>query len=436
MIGTLLLNRYELLEKIGEGGMGIVYKAKCHLLNRFVAVKILKIEFSKDEDFVARFKREASAVASVSHPSIVNVYDVGEENGINFIVMEYISGKTLKQVIKENARMNPCKIVEIALQIAKALQCAHKNNIIHRDIKPDNIMITDDNTAKVMDFGIAKVSDSHTMTSSNKIMGSVYYFSPEQAKGLVVDCRTDIYSLGIVMYEMVTGKVPYDAESSISIAMMHIQQPIDSPKAIITDLPESINQVILKAVEKDPINRYQSAAEMVQAINIIKEEFDFNANLKNKSNGATKLMDTVVLDTNQDFTKVMGGVAFKENLTIKKDKKILSGNKSLSKNKKAMIIIATIMLVMIIIGVIGKYFSKGWSTSVPNTVTKTSVPKSIAPKAIKIQSPKRNAPYDKGGETHLVISQGQQAVQVAGPKLRNKIEKRAEDHRKSPGKLR
>ena len=241
MIGTLLLNRYELLEKIGEGGMGIVYKAKCHLLNRFVAVKILKAELSNDEDFVARFKREATSIARLSHPNIVNVHDVGTENNINFIVMEYINGKTLKQVIKENGRLSSQKTLDIVLQVAKALECAHKNNIIHRDIKPDNIMITKDNMVKVMDFGIAKVDDSRTVTNSNKVMGTVHYFSPEQAKGNVVDCRTDIYSLGIVMYEMVTGQVPYNAESSISIAMMHIQEPVIPPKEIITDIPENIN---------------------------------------------------------------------------------------------------------------------------------------------------------------------------------------------------
>ncbi len=455
MIETLLLNRYELLEKIGEGGMGSVYKAKCHLLNRFVAVKVLKTEFSKDEDFVARFKREASAASSVSHPNIVNVYDVGEENGINFIVMEYIQGKTLKEVIKENIRLNACNTIDIALQIAKALQCAHKNNIIHRDIKPDNIMITDDNIVKVMDFGIAKMADSHTKTSSNKVMGSVHYFSPEQAKGLVVDCRTDIYSLGIVMYEMVTGKVPFDAESSISIAMMHIQQPIILPKKIITDLPEPVNKVILKAVEKEPINRFQTSEEMVQAINIIKEELDFNKNLNKRSNSATKLMDEVV---------------FNEKPTIKRDKKII-------------IIISTILLAMIMIGVIGKYLSKGSTQNqlnTTNTVSKASAPKvikqspsetkkampsfigktqdiaekilvsnelsigditneysdSITKGLVIRQTPEASTFFDKGGKVDLVISQGQKVAPVTLPELKEKIEKRVENHKKGTGKPR
>ncbi|WP_051624033.1 Stk1 family PASTA domain-containing Ser/Thr kinase [Clostridium akagii] len=480
MIGTLLLNRYELLEKIGEGGMGDVYKAKCHLLNRFVAVKILKSEFSMDENFVARFKREASAVASVSHPNIVNVYDVGEENSINFIVMEYISGKTLKQVIKENVKLNAYKTIDISLQVAKALQCAHKNNIIHRDIKPDNIMITEDNIVKVMDFGIAKVSESHTMTNSKTIMGSVYYFSPEQAKGFVVDCRTDIYSLGIVMYEMVTGKVPFDAESPISIAMMHIKQSIVEPKEIITDLPKTINQVILKAVEKENNNRYQSADEMIQAISTIKEEFDFSRKLNNRPNGATKLMDTVVSDTKQDCTRVMSKNTFKDNLAVKKNKKILPENKATSKNKKKIIIIVTILLVMITIGVIGKYISKSFPTSKTNTVTKAGLTKEIkktpldskklVPSLIGItkdiaektitnngflignitsqysdsipkgsvigQSPDANTSYAKGVNVDLVISQGQKVVPVTIPKLKDKIHKDIENHVKGPEKFR
>ena len=305
MIGTLLLNRYELLEKIGEGGMGTVYKAKCHLLNRFVAVKILKAELSNDEDFVARFKREATSIARLSHPNIVNVHDVGTENNINFIVMEYINGKTLKQIIKENGRLSSEKTLDIAFQIAKALECAHKNNIIHRDIKPDNIMITEDNMVKVMDFGIAKVADSRTVTNSNNIMGTVRYFSPEQAKGSFVDCRTDIYSLGIVMYEMVTGQVPYNAESSISIAMMHIQEPVIPPKEIITDIPENINQVILKSMQKEPIKRYQTAREMADILKTIKEYPNFKINVNNGPDDATRIMgEAVVSDIENDLQRL------------------------------------------------------------------------------------------------------------------------------------
>ncbi len=240
MIGTLLINRYELLEKIGEGGMGIVYKAKCHLLNRFVAVKILKSELSNNEEFILRFKREANSIASLSHPNIVNIYDIGSENNINFIVMEYINGKTLKQVLRDNVRLSHDTTLNISLQMAEALIYAHKNNIIHRDIKCDNILISDDNIAKLTDFGIAKLPNSSTITNSNKIIGSVHYFSPEQAKGGYVDFRTDIYALGIVMYEMITGNVPFNGKTSISVAIMHIQEPVIPPKNFIADIPRTL----------------------------------------------------------------------------------------------------------------------------------------------------------------------------------------------------
>ena len=306
MIGTLLLNRYELLEKIGEGGMGVVYKAKCHLLNRFVAVKILKAELSNDEDFIIRFKREATSIAKLSHPNIVNIHDVGSENNINFIIMEYINGKTLKQVIKEKRKLSSQDTLDIVLQVAKALDCAHSNNIIHRDIKPDNIMITKDMIVKIMDFGIAKVMDSRTITISKKVMGTVHYFSPEQAKGNVVDFRTDIYSLGIVMYEMVTGQVPYNAESSITIAMMHIQEPATPPQKIITDIPDNINQVVLRAMEKEPMKRYQTANEMAKILMAIKEDPNYKIGINNDIVNGTKIMETVIAPgIRDDLTTIM-----------------------------------------------------------------------------------------------------------------------------------
>jgi serine/threonine protein kinase len=453
MVGKLLLNRYELLEKIGEGGMGIVYKAKCHLLNRFVAVKILKAELNNDEEFVARFKREGISVAKLSHPNIVNVHDVGTENNINFIVMEYINGKTLKQVIKENIRLSADKTLDITLQIAKALECAHKNNIIHRDIKPDNILITEDNVVKVMDFGIAKVSDSQTITNSNKVIGTAHYFSPEQAKGNFVDGRTDIYSLGIVMYEMVTGKVPYNADSAISIAMMHIQEPVIPPKEVILDLPQNINQAILKAVEKEPINRFQTATEMVDILESIKKDPNFNLN--NRADDATKLMDPIVIVPNatNEFTTVMNGVTAPEEPIIKNDKKVLWGNNRPSRNKRIMIVIASIMLV-IIIGALGKAASKATGNNTPKVTTKVSDERKLVPsligntqdiatqiitdngfvlgnisseysdstaKGVVIsQSPKVNTSYEKDGKVDLIISQGKKIVQVVMPQLEGK----------------
>ena len=300
MIGTLLGNRYELLEKIGEGGMAVVYKAKCHLLDRYVAVKILKEQFSNDSDFVEKFKNEATAAASLSHNNIVNIYDVGSENNINYIVMEYVNGKTLKKIITENIRLSSPKAINIAIQIASGLECAHKNNLIHRDIKPHNILVTEDGTAKVADFGIAKVANSMTITNSNEIIGSAHYFSPEQAKGGFVDCTTDIYSLGIVMYEMVTGKVPYDADSAVSIAIKHIQETVVPPKQIIWDIPESLNRLILKAIEKEPIKRYQSAKEMLIDLNRIKEDANSQIKLSNIEDDFTKVMAPVILNNKRN----------------------------------------------------------------------------------------------------------------------------------------
>ena len=460
MIGKLLLNRYELLENIGEGGMGIVYKAKCHLLNRFVAVKVLKEELSNDEQFVARFKREATSVAKLSHPNIVNVHDVGTENNINFIVMEYINGKTLKQIIKENGRLSSEKTIDIVLQIAKALECAHKNKIIHRDIKPDNIMITEDNIVKVMDFGIAKVADSRTMTNCNNIMGTVHYFSPEQAKGSFVDYRTDIYSLGIVMYEMVTGRVPYNAESAISVAMMHIQEPVIAPKEIITDIPENINQVILKAMQKEPIKRYQTAREMAEKLNSIKENSNYKVEVYNGPDDATKIMSAAVAsDIGNDFTTVMSQTADAEKTMLIKDKEDQPVNKKLSTKKKAMIIVASIILVMVV-GVLGKLLSQSTTNNSPTPVIKTTVPKveeklpvnemkivpsligstqdiaeqtvtsngfllgtisnnysdSIAKGLVISQLPAVNTSYEKGSKIDLVISQGKEIVPVTNEK--------------------
>lgn len=372
MIGTLLLNRYELLEKIGEGGMGIVYKAKCNVLNRFVAVKILKTELNASKDFTTRFKMEANSIAKLSHPNIIGVYDAGSENNINFIVMEYINGKTLKQIIRENVKLSYFETLNIALQIAVALECAHKHNIIHRDIKPDNILITEDNIAKLTDFGIAKVTDSITITYPNKIIGSVHYFSPEQAKGKLIDYRTDIYSLGIVMYEMLTGKVPYNAELPISVAMMHIQDSVIPPKEIIADIPENINRVILKALEKNPINRFQTANELVYILNAIKENSNLEVNFQNKSiNDTTIIMEpnSVLSDTEIDSTVIMTKVANSKTSILKIDKKNLFQNNGTRKNKNMILTFGLIILSIIIVTTMWRFIPKD-----PSTYTNTNVP--------------------------------------------------------------
>ena len=218
MASRILSGRYELLEKIGDGGMAVVYKGKDKLLNRFVAVKILRPEFTKDATFVENFKRESQAAAGLSHPNIVGVYDVGREGNINYIVMELIDGDTLNKIIEKEAPMDYRKVIDISKQVASALRIAHKNKIIHRDVKPHNIMVTNDGVVKLADFGIARAVNDATLSTGSKIVGSVHYFSPEQARGNYVDERSDIYSLGIVMYEMLTGKVPFDGDNPVTVA--------------------------------------------------------------------------------------------------------------------------------------------------------------------------------------------------------------------------
>ncbi|WP_244833217.1 Stk1 family PASTA domain-containing Ser/Thr kinase [Clostridium sp. BJN0001] len=274
MEGIILGDRYELVEKIGEGGMSVVYKAKCHKLNRFDAVKILKKEFADNKEIVEKFKGEATAIAALSDNNIVNILDVGTQDGLNYIVMEYVKGSTLKEVIKKLGKMNYEEAVTVSIQIAKALDCAHRNNIIHRDVKPQNILVSEDGTIKVTDFGIAKSATASTITNTTKIIGSAHYLSPEQARGSFIDCRTDLYSLGVVLYEMVTGVLPFEADTAVTIALKHLQEEPVPPKDINSKIPESLNQLILKAMQKEPSKRYQTAKEMIADLERIKNNPD------------------------------------------------------------------------------------------------------------------------------------------------------------------
>lgn len=266
MGNKLLVGRYELIEKIGEGGMAVVYKAKDRLLNRFVAIKILRPEFTKDNQFVDSFRKESQAAAGLQHPNIISIYDVGREGNIYYIVMELVNGKPLSTIIKEDAPLDYRRAIQIAKEVASALSLAHKNDIIHRDVKPHNIMITEDGTAKLGDFGIAKAVSDSTLTETSKIIGSVHYFSPEQARGAYVDERSDIYSLGIVLYEMLTGKVPYDGENPVQVALMHINDEITPPSRLVNGLPPQLEQLVMKATDKFQSNRFKSADEMLSEL--------------------------------------------------------------------------------------------------------------------------------------------------------------------------
>ena len=259
--GMILSNRYEIIELIGTGGMSEVYKAKCHVLNRYVAIKVLKPEFSSDVNFVTKFRIEAQSAAGLSHPNIVNVYDVGEDNGIYYIVMELVEGITLKEYIQEKGRLKSDEAINIAIQIAQGLEVAHQNHTIHRDIKPQNIIVSKNGGIKVTDFGIARAASSNTMTAN--AMGSVHYISPEQARGGFSDERSDIYSLGITMYEMVTGHVPFEGENNVAVALMHIQGEMISPREYYPDIPTSLEKIILKCTQKKAERRYLTASALI-----------------------------------------------------------------------------------------------------------------------------------------------------------------------------
>ncbi len=262
--GTILGDRYEIIEKIGAGGMSIVYKAKCHRLQRFVAIKVLREEFVTDEEFVAKFRKEALAAASLSHPNIVGIYDVGSDHDLHYIVMEYVEGKTLKDLIAEKGPFDPKTVLEFGLQIVSALRHAHRKKIIHRDIKPQNILVTHDHVLKVTDFGIAKAVDSSTIVATGNAIGSVHYFSPEQAKGKYVNESSDLYSCGIVLFELATRKLPFEADSHISIALKHINEELPKPSQFNPDITPSLEKLILKAADKSQSSRYQDADEMLK----------------------------------------------------------------------------------------------------------------------------------------------------------------------------
>lgn len=350
----LLAGRYELIEKIGDGGMAVVYKAKDRLLNRYVAVKILRPEFTRDAQFIESFRKESQAAAGLQHPNIVNVYDVGKEGNIYFIVMELIDGRPLSDIIEENGPLDYRNVIEIGKQVAAALSLAHKNHIIHRDVKPHNIMITKDGVAKLADFGIAKAISSSTIVNKDEggqVMGSVHYFSPEQARGKYVDEKSDVYSLGIVLYEMLTGEVPFDGDNPVEIALMHINEDIKPPSQIIDNVPPALEKIILKATDKYQTNRYENAEVMFEDLN--------NVDFLSKKIGDNILMEGA--DRRKKPVKINDENEEKLNAIISdKGGKKSSKNKSKSSNEKSKFkkalpwIIALIAL--IIVGAVGGYF--------------------------------------------------------------------------------
>lgn len=305
-IGMMIGDRYEILEKIGTGGMSDVYKAKCHKLNRFVAVKVLKQEFSENANFVSKFRIEAQAAAGLMHPNIVNVYDVGEENGIYYIVMELVEGITLKKYIEKKARLSYKEAVSIAIQVSMGIQAAHNNHIIHRDIKPQNIIISKDGKVKVTDFGIAKAATSNTITSN--VMGSVHYTSPEQARGGYSDEKSDIYSLGITMFEMLTGRVPFNGETTVAIAIKHIQEELPTPKEFVPEIPTAVENIVLKCCQKSPDRRYQSVEELIADLkqSLMNPDEDFVVQNDPDMEGGTRMI------TERDMEQIKRRTAYQE----------------------------------------------------------------------------------------------------------------------------
>ena len=344
--GKLLGNRYEMIEKIGNGGMATVYRATDKILKRDVAVKILRDEFTTDEEFIKRFEVEAQSAARLTHPNIVSIYDVGVEDNLHYIVMELIQGKTLKEIIVEEKGPLPWKwSVNVAIQIASALETAHRNNIIHRDIKPHNIIITEDGIAKVTDFGIAKAVSNSTITAFGTTIGSVHYFSPEHARGGYTDAKSDLYSLGVVMYEMVTGRVPFDADTPVSVALKHMQEEPEEPIELNPNLPTSVNKIILKAMQKDTTLRYQSATEMLRDLrkSLKDPDGDFVEEEEYDPTAKTQKINTDMYGNLLDDKKENQG----KNKTGKKDGKF----KSFIKRHKALsIFIGLILLFAISLG--------------------------------------------------------------------------------------
>lgn len=318
-IGMMLGDRYEILEKIGTGGMSDVYKAKDHKLNRPVAVKVLKQEFSENANFVSKFRAEAQAAAGMMHPNIVNVYDVGEEGGTQYIVMELVEGITLKKYIEKKSRLSVKEATSIAIQVSMGIEAAHNNHIIHRDIKPQNIMISRDGKVKVTDFGIAKAVSSNTITSN--VMGSVHYTSPEQARGGYSDEKSDIYSLGITLFEMLTGRVPFNGETTVAIAIKHIQEPMPSPRNYVGDIPISVEQIVLKCTQKSPDRRYQNMQELIDDLkrSLMTPDIDFVKLNDGDEDGATRAISDDELDEVKSRVRVREEYEDEYSVRVNKD---------------------------------------------------------------------------------------------------------------------
>ena len=369
--GKYLGNRYEILEKIGNGGMATVYKAKCHVLNRYVAVKVLRDEFTTDEEFIKRFNSEAQSAASLTHPNIVSVYDVGIEGNIYYIVMELIQGKTLKEIISKDGALSWKWSVNVGIQIASALETAHKNNIVHRDIKPHNIIITEDGVAKVTDFGIAKAVSNSTITAFGSTIGSVHYFSPEHARGGYTDAKSDLYSLGVVLYEMVTGRVPFDADTPVSVALKHMQEVPIEPIKLNPAIPSAVNDIIIKAMKKDVNLRYASATEMLKDLSMAlkKPDGDF-VTMNSFENGDFPTQRIPILNNRNIEDKIKEKDEDINRISSKNKKKSNRLKQFIEKHKLLSVLLGIIILFSLTVGItyLATSIGKVRDVQVPNLV--------------------------------------------------------------------
>jgi serine/threonine-protein kinase len=422
MLSRTLGKRYEIIELIGRGGMAYVYKARDLKLNRYVAVKVLREEYTENEQFIKKFDRESQAVACLTHPNIVSVYDVGVQDNIYYIIMEYVDGITLKQYLTRKGHLEYSEATKFVMDISNALRCAHENKIIHRDIKPHNILLTRDLVPKVADFGIARAITSSTVTMTNQTMGSVHYISPEQARGGFVDERSDLYSLGILYYELLTGKVPFDEENTVTIAIKHIQEEIIPPKELEPRIPDEVNQIVIKLTQKKPADRYQNTEELMEDLEIILEGTNTMVNDGNSLNnrGETQIVREGLFHVENTGSHKPIKIEEDENYHVKP-------KKSDAKKKKKKIIIASIISALILIGGIFAFSVLiGKTVEVPNlkgktveiatqkleelgltlTVEKEVYSEEVAEGLIITQNPESNEELKNGKTVKVTVSKG------------------------------
>ncbi|MDU1011236.1 MAG: Stk1 family PASTA domain-containing Ser/Thr kinase [Finegoldia magna] len=429
MIGKVLGDRYEIIEEVGVGGMAKVYKALDTVLNRYVAVKVLKNEYMEDQDFLRKFAMEAQSAASLTHANIVSVFDVGSSyvdgRKYNYIVMEYVDGKTLKDIIDEKQILPIEDIVNYGVQIASALECAHKNGIIHRDIKPHNMLIDKSNNLKATDFGIARISSSATLTYTSTVLGTVHYISPEQAKGKFIDEKSDIYSLGVVLYQMATGEVPFDAPNAVGIALKHIQDPLVPPINLRHDLPQGLNDIIVKAMAKDPNDRFKSATELKE---MLKNYQSYSSDLYEKT---TK---NPIIKENDEQPEVKEAVYKTPKQSSTKDNKnkskkfmwillpvllaalvfvaFIFGKKYINKNKQDLVLVPALTGLTE-----NEALNKAKANNLIAVVSEYKTESNVEPGKVLEQDPESSTEVKKGTIIKLVVSKGEEQVSV--PNLSN-----------------